>query len=132
MPASGHTKTDPLSNRIKVQFTDAQVDALARQANATGQTVAGYIRATVLTTLEDRSAKTNRPSTARHHAAMLQLAEMHALAMQIKKLGTNINQLARQANAGMVPISRAEVIYMLNQHQVVMSKAISALERALG
>jgi hypothetical protein len=51
--------------------------------------------------------------------------------MQIKKLGTNINQLARQANAGMVPISRAEVIYMLNQHQVVMSKAIAALERAL-
>jgi len=131
MPASGHTKTDPLSNRIKVQFTDAQAEALARQADATGQTIAGYIRSTVLMTIEDVAAKPPRPATARHHAAMLQLAEMHALAMQIKKLGTNINQLARQANAGMVPISRAEVIYMLNQHQLVMSKAVATLERAL-
>ncbi|MFD0986154.1 plasmid mobilization relaxosome protein MobC [Methyloligella solikamskensis] len=120
-----------MSNRIKVQFTDAQAEALARQADATGQTVAGYIRGTVLATLEETAEKGGRARSARQHAAMLQLAEIHALAMQIKKLGTNINQLARQSNAGMVPITRAEVIYMLNQHQVVMSKAIAALERAL-
>ena len=29
---------------------------------------------------------------------MLELAELHELAMQIKKLGTNVNQLAKQAN----------------------------------
>ena len=131
MPASGHSKTDPLSNRIKVQFTDAQAEALAQQADATGQTVAGYIRGTVLATLAEHAEKGGRPRSARHHAALLQLAEIHALAMQIKKLGPNINQIARQSNAGMVPITRAEVIYMLNQHQVVMSKAIAALERAL-
>ena len=62
---------------------------------------------------------------------MLELAELHELAMQIKKLGTNVNQLAKQANQGMVPIERREITYMLNQHQLVMSNAIAAIEKSL-
>ena len=59
---------------------------------------------------------------------MLHLAEVHQLAMQIKKLGTNLNQLAKQANTGMVPISREEILYILNQHQLLMSHALSMFE----
>jgi Bacterial mobilisation protein (MobC) len=131
MPPRGHTKSEPLANRVKVQFNDAQLQALTEQADATGQTIAGYLRSTVLMSLEDAVAKPAWPTKARHHAAMLNLAEMHALAMQVKKLGTNVNQLAKQANQGMVPITRAEVVYMLNQHQLVLSNAIAALEKAL-
>jgi hypothetical protein len=68
-----------------------------------------------------------RPPT----AAQLQLLAIHKLAIQVKKLGTNNNQLARQADAGMVPIRRHEVDAMLALHEDLMRMAIAYVERAL-
>lgn len=58
-------------------------------------------------------------------------ATLQHVAFQVKKLGVNVNQLAKQANNGMVPVTRAEVHYLLNQHQMLMSRAIAAIERVL-
>ncbi len=57
--------------------------------------------------------------------------EVNVLGLHFRKLGTNVNQLAKQANTGMVPISREEAIYMMNQIQLGMSQALAVLERAL-
>lgn len=54
---------------------------------------------------------------------------LHAVAIQIKKLGTNVNQLAKQANQGMVPITPAEAQYMKNQHQLLLSAATAFFEK---
>lgn len=93
---------------------------------------ASYVRAVVLKDLELANPQgTPSAKKAANHASMLNVAELHTLAMQVKKLGTNVNQLAKQANQAMVPITRAEVLYMLNQHQLLMSKAIATVEKML-
>jgi hypothetical protein len=56
---------------------------------------------------------------------------MDRLAVQVKKLGTNVNQLAKQANNGMVPVNRGEIQYILNQHQLVLAEAKAAFEKVL-
>ncbi len=55
--------------------------------------------------------------------------QLSHLSFQLKKFGTNVNQLAHQANAGMVPISRPEVEYVLNHHQILLSRIIAAVEK---
>ena len=67
----------------------------------------------------------------RQSGTMLQLVEIHQLAMQVKKLGTNINQLAHQANVGLVPLRRDEVTAMLAAHEQLMLRAIAYVERTL-
>lgn len=121
-----------LDNRVKVQFTDEQIALLAQRHEALGLTASAYVRSLVLRDLEIASVRDALSARkASKHASMLNVAELHTLAMQVKKLGTNVNQLAKQANAAMVPITRAEVIYMLNQHQLLMSKAIATVEKLL-
>ena len=133
MPSYGFKKDDPLDTRLKVQFSASHTALIRQAADMVGMTVSAYIRAIVLAHLEETpQEQVPTPSTARQHAAMLELAELHELAMQIKKLGTNVNQLAKQANQGMVPIERREITYMLNQHQLVMSSAVAAIEKSLG
>ena len=130
--SSASQKRQRLDNRVKVQFTDEHLAIMLKRCDHLGMTVAAYVRSLVLPDLEVASLR-DAPSAkkASKHANMLNVAELHTLAMQVKRLGTNVNQLAKQANAGMVPITRAEVIYMLNQHQTLMSKAIATVEKML-
>jgi len=131
MPARGHRKSDQLDAVLKIRLSRAQrrqVDALAEVC---GVTSSALVRDLFDQALAGAGA-IKPPKPARNHESLLRAAEVHQLAMQVKKLGTNINQLARQANAGMVPLSRAEVQYMLNQHQLLISRAIAYVEKALG
>jgi hypothetical protein len=124
--------SNALSQRVKVQFSSAQQQAVDARADAVGMTTAGYLRSLALQDLDlARGAEAPSSKKARQHATMLQVAELHALAMQVKRLGTNVNQMAKQANSGMVPITRPEVIYILNQHQLLMSQATAAVEKML-
>lgn len=130
MPARGHRKTDQLDAVLKIRVTKdqrSQVDALAE---ACGVTSSRLVRDLIDQALAG-AATIKPPKPERNREKMLQAVDIHELAMQVKKLGTNVNQLARQANAGVVPISRAEVQYVLNQHQMLMSRAIAAVEKAL-
>lgn len=129
MPVNGFVKREPLDRRVKVQFTAVQEMQLMAKAEAVAMTVSGYMRALALADIDPSECL--KPAQSRSQAAMLQVAEFHALAMQVKRLGTNVNQLARQANAGMVPVTRAEANYLLNQHQVLMSHAKAVLEKLL-
>jgi hypothetical protein len=57
--------------------------------------------------------------------------QMNLLMVQVKKLGTNVNQLTKQANQGMVPITLAEARYMMNQLQLLQSAAKASFEKVL-
>ena len=127
MPAKGHVKPDRLTRRIKPAFTHAEALALAADAKACGMTNAKFVRALVLSA---RGDATHKPRRKRNRDTNKLADEIHLLAMQVKRLGTNVNQIAKQANAGMVAVGRAEVQYLLNQHQQLMSLAIAYLERA--
>lgn len=129
MPSHGDTRREPLTVRVKVQFTAAQAQSIDARADALGMTIAGYLRTLALADL-GQAEPTSR-HRARMHENLTRIAELHALAMQVKRLGVNVNQLAHQANVGLVQVTRAEVIYMLNQHQLLMSDAHAAIERML-
>lgn len=123
---------EQLTTRVKVQFTPSQEAELKRLADSIGMTVAGYVRSLVLAEIDAHGPNPAAAQRrARKHDIMLRVAELHSLAMQVKRLGTNLNQMAKQANTGMVPLTRAEITYMLNQHQLLMSNAIAAVEKLL-
>lgn len=129
MPAANTKKSEPLSERVKVQLTVAQREALVRQAEAAGTTLAAYIRQCALASIPAQQPA-KRPAVKRHRSQDLAFAELHEIAMQVRKVGTNVNQLAHQANIGVVPITRNEVVYVLERIQVVLSETIAAVERA--
>ena len=128
MPARGHQKSDPVDHRIRVQLTAAQAARLAELAAEASVSQSEYMRS-LLDSAGGASVKP--PKAKRQSGTMLQLVEIHELAMQVKKLGTNINQLAHQANVGLVPLRRDEVSAMLAAHEQLMLRAIAYVERTL-
>lgn len=122
-------KSEALTQRVKVQFTAQQRALLDVQADAAGMTLARYIRECALAAAGGPDAP-KRPSVQRSRKHELTFAEVHELAMQVRKVGVNLNQLAHQANAGMVPLKREEVVYIQNRIQILLSEAHAALERA--
>lgn len=128
MPAKGYRKPKRMDRRVKAAFTHAEALDLAETAKACGLTQAKYMRALVLAAAGDKTKAPKRKRAV--HAGKLS-DDIHLLGIQVKKLGTNINQLAKQANTGLVPLTRAEVQYMLNRHQLITSAALAYLERAL-
>ncbi len=128
MPAKGYQKPDPVDRRIRVQLTDAQAEKLAALADDAGMSQSEYMRS-LLDAVDNGAVEA--PKSRKASPAMLKLVEIHEMAMQVKKLGTNINQLARQANTGMVPISKAEVKEMLARHEAVLTAAMAVIEKSL-
>jgi hypothetical protein len=128
MPARGHQKSDPVDHRIRVQLTAVQASRLAELADVAGVSQSEFMRS-LLDSATGAAVKAPKPR--RESGTMLQLVEIHELAMQVKKLGTNVNQLAKQANAGLVPLRRDEIQQMLAQHEELMVRAIALVEKAL-
>ena len=128
MPVKGYRKPERIDRRVKAAFTHAEALDLAEKAKACGLTQAKYLRALALAAAGDKS---KAPKRKRSLDANRLSHDIHLLGMQVKKLGTNVNQLAKQANTGLVPLTRAEVQYILNQHQLVLSATKAYLERAL-
>ncbi|MGD9803437.1 MAG: plasmid mobilization relaxosome protein MobC [Hyphomicrobiaceae bacterium] len=127
--AKNHRKAQPLSERIKVQLTVEQRDILEARAEAAGITLAAYMRQCALVSLGGPGAP-KRPPLKRKREQELTFAEIHEMAMQVRKVGINLNQLAHQANSGLVPIKREEIVYIQNRIQTVLSEASAAMERA--
>lgn len=115
------------TTKLKTTFTPAEEKRIAALAAAHGLTRAEFVRHVVLTA----AGQMPRPVRKRKQTRDELLQALSVMSIQIKKLGTNINQLAHQANAGMVPVSRAETQYMLNAHQILLSKATAAVESLL-
>lgn len=124
-PDATPSRRDKLVRGPLVTLIPAERTRLAEEAKACGMTQAKYMRQAV-TSMWHHAPKPKRQSGR-------DIRDLtHALALmsfQVKKLGTNVNQLAHQANAGMVPITDAELRYVLNQHQLLMSAITAAVER---
>jgi hypothetical protein len=115
------------SARLKTTFTPKEKQRIASFAAAHGMTRAEFMRHVVLAA----TGQQPRPPRKRQRDRDALLHTLSVLATQIKKLGTNINQLAHQANAGMVPVTRAEADHMLEAHAVLMKHAKTAVEDIL-
>lgn len=132
MPAASFRKVNPLNRRVSSNL-DAKLYAtfVARAASA-GMSDASYLRHLIEKDAGEVSPTKQLKRRTESRIARDNLAhEVNALGLQFKKVGTNINQLAKHANQGLVAVTREEAVYMMNQLQLAMSKALSVLERAL-
>lgn len=126
-PDGGVVDDAALTTAAKSYYSVAQlnrIDALAKRA---GLTRSEFIRTTTLAA----AGLVTKPTAKRHANHDELVATLSTLAWQVRKLGTNVNQMAKQANEGLVAVNRAEVNYLLNQHQLLMSAALSAVEKVL-
>lgn len=119
--------TAPRSANLKTTFSPEEKQRITAFAAAHGMTRAEFMRHVVLAA----TGQQPRPPRKRQRERDQLLHTLSLLAMQIKKLGTNINQLAHQANAGMVPVSRAEADHMLKAHAILMTHAKAAVDEVL-
>jgi len=126
MPARGSRKSELLSRRKKVQVSVALEAEIRARATAAGMSEARWMR-TVLAAAAGRGEMPRRKAVSVDDRL---LAAINQCWVQLKKLGTNVNQLAHQANTGLVPLTRAEVVYLTNHHQLLLARLEALLERA--
>lgn len=132
MPAASYRKSNPLNRRVSTNLDGKLHAALVARAEAVRMSDARYLRHLVEKDLGVASPTEKLKRRTEARIAQDKLAhEVNVLGLHFRKIGTNINQLAKQANSGMVPISREEALYMMNQIQLGMSQALAVLERAL-
>ena len=128
MPPKGFVKPEPVDRRLKVGLRASDYDRVSARAADAGMTVAAYVRHLVAMDLGQASAPA-KPRTDRR--TMELLAEVHMLAMQVKKIGTNVNQMARQANTGFVPLTVPEMRVMQAQVAAAMESAVALFDKVL-
>lgn len=128
MPPKGFIKTEPVDQRLKVGLSAPDYAAVADRASAAGMTTAAYVRQLIAFDI----GRTATPPKPRSDANLMTLlAEVHILAMQIKRIGINVNQMARQANTGMVPLTVPELRVMQTQVADVMTRALALFDKVL-
>lgn len=107
MPSRGYRKgvSDgkvPLPCIVRTRLPTAIHEKLTTEADEREVTVARYLRTVVEAHLSQQRAKI--PQARAHH---------HALLRHLARVGNNLNQLIRQAHAGIVPVRPEEVVSCL-------------------
>lgn len=128
MPAKGSQKrSERLCRRRQVAFSDAELLRVQNAAKASGKNQAKFMREAVLAAMGDAPPPKKKRNVVSDEAT----AELARTNYLLSNLSKNVNQLARQANTGMVQVRRAEVEYLLNQHQITLSRAMAVMEKLL-
>lgn len=117
MPRRGYRKglhdaKEPLACYVRTRLSAPMFEALHREARSRGLTISTLTRL-VLTAHVD-AQRAELPNRRGPRAEVLR---------QCIRIGNNLNQLSRQANAGLVPVSAAELRNCLD--------SINALARTL-
>lgn len=114
--------------RRRVLFAAAELDGLKRSAAAAGLTEAQFIHHSVIAAI---GFVPLAPKTKPGRNSDRLIGEVQALVWQLAKHGANLNQLAHQANTGMVAVKAAEMHYAITQQQLLYSKVAATLERLI-
>ncbi len=128
-PAKLHAEPGDVAATVrkKLFLTPAENMLLEKEAKAAKLLQKDYLRLSVV------SAMTQTPPPKRKHVVSKNelTHEISMIAFQLKKIGINLNQMAKQANTGLVPITEREIYYFLNMHQRVLTMSSAALEKVL-
>jgi uncharacterized protein (DUF1778 family) len=98
-PAQNDRRNIPLA----VRFTEAERDSLNRAAQAAGLTLSDHIRRAALPEAPPPAA---RPKRAASRPSVKDADKLATLLAAVGRIGNNVNQLARVANAGSWPEAR--------------------------
>lgn len=117
------------TNRVRSYMTDDELKAFKALCTAHATTEAQMMRTLVMAAVERQQPPTPKPEKARQMDELI--AGINSLHVQLRKVGTNLNQIAHQANSGMVPVSRNEVLAVFHTVQqaaaVVQTAALKLL-----
>lgn len=93
-----HDSKEPLPHFVRTRLNDQRFAALLEEAKSRGVTVSTLTRLVLCAHLQGQRA--DLPQRRGEDAALLR---------QLVRIGNNLNQLAHQANAGLVPIRQEEL-----------------------
>lgn len=96
------------TNRVRSYMTDDELKAFKALCAAHGTTEAQMVRTLVMAAVAGQKPPAPKPEKSRQIDELI--AGLNGIHIQLRKIGTNLNQLARQANTGLVPVSRNEVL----------------------
>lgn len=114
--------------RKKLFLSETENDLLLKAAKAAGLLQQDYMRQCIVAGLTQAAPPKPKASVSRNALAH----EISMIAFQLKKIGNNLNQMSKQANTGLVPITRTEIVYFMNMHQRVLTLSVASLEKVLG
>lgn len=126
-PHTTQAKDPAATVRKKLFLRPDENSLLVKEAKAAALLQQDYMRLAVVAALLQASPPKRKPAVSKNELAH----EIAMIAFQLKKVGTNLNQLAKQANTAMVPITREEILYFMNTHQRILTMASAALEKVL-
>lgn len=114
--------------RKKLFLTPAENTLLGKETKAAKLSQKDYLRLAVVAAMTQAPPPRRKAVVGKNELAH----EISMIAFQLKKIGTNLNQMAKQANTGLVPITEREIYYFLSMHQRVLTMSAAALEKVLG
>lgn len=117
------------TNRVRSYMTDDELSAFKALCTAHGTTEAQMVRTLVLAAVADQKLPAPRPEKARQVDELI--AVINGLHVQLRKIGTNLNQIARQTNTGLVPVSRDEILAVFHTLQQAAAAVQTAAHKLL-
>lgn len=112
------------TNRVRSYMTDDELAAFKALCAAHATTEAQMVRTLVMAAVAGQKPPAPRPEKARQVDELI--AGINGLHIHLRKIGTNLNQIARQANTGLVPVSRDEILAVFQ----IVQKAAAAVQTA--
>ncbi|HEX2842158.1 MobC family plasmid mobilization relaxosome protein [Hyphomicrobium sp.] len=113
--------------RKKLFLTPSESTLLEKEAQAAKLLQRDYLRLAVVAAMTQAPPPRRKAVVSKNDLAH----EISMIAFQLKKIGNNLNQMAKQANTGLVPITEREIYYFLSLHQRVLTMSSAALEKVL-
>lgn len=103
MPRKGYRKgvsdkSRPVSRFVRTRVTDDEYALLAQEAALRTLTHSKFVRAVLVGHIKNH--RSSLPKASGRHDELLR---------QLSRVGNNLNQLTRQANAGLVPVTPGEL-----------------------
>jgi len=114
----------PRSKRIKAGVTAETYGLLRTRAKDAGMTLSRYVNALI----EANVGLSEPPRRPKNPVRDELLHTLNNVFAELCRIGRNVNQLARQANTGMVPLSRQELEDSLSVVQMTAVEIKDALE----
>lgn len=129
MTAQNDDTTKLRTNRVRSYMTDDELLVFKRLCAAHATTEAQMIRTLVIAAAQKVAPPSPPPEKTRQLDELIHV--INALHVQLRKIGGNLNQIAHQANAGRVPVSRDEILTVFRSVQLAGAEVQSAAHRLL-
>ncbi len=118
MGVKKRSETRQRQRRFQIRILESEYAELARLAEREGVTIATYIRSKTLTAPTTRAVR--RP--------VVEQAVLSQLVAQLRRVGSNLNQIARGINQGEA-VTQGEIQAALAEHRQILAAVIVATGR---